>query len=349
MHPRKLQEVRRTQWAACMSQPVCGDGTVAVTANLRVHVNSLDLSGTGPRTSGGVGFALASEHITVVASRAEADHVSGPLGPACAAVLRGLREREPTRFRHHFRLQTSASATPHSGLGTTTQAQCAAIEALLQLECGRAAGFEDLVAAGIGEMSAIGLRCFLDGGFVVDLGSCAGADVRVREDPLLRGRALSPTGRICLPFPHDWRVLLVQPVEATSLDGADEDNFWMTVIPTPRRDATEAAYWTLLGIIPAILERDRAAFLGALAGLCSVGAKPAELAIQGPLTLAALDEVRAATGFAGLSSLGPTVYGFPDPGFSDADLCALQRRHPGHRITLTQVAQRSRSGSPCPG
>ena len=118
-----------------------------------------------------------------------------------------------------------------------------------------------------------------------------------------------------LPFPEDWSILVVRPPGESGLHGPDENRAFANLPPITQNVTDSLCRLVLLEILPAVLERDLAAFGAALGELqARVGAcfAPAQGGIYATAQAARIvDELRG-LGFVGVgqSSWGPTLYAF---------------------------------------
>jgi beta-RFAP synthase len=208
-----------------------------------------------PRHFGGVGLMVREPGLRLVARPAPSWSADGPLaeralafaGLFCQALEDGGVRPPPPRHLH-----LEQAAPEHAGLGTGTQLGLAVAAALAEA-AGLGAGPADLARrVGRGARSALGVHGFAHGGFLVE----AGKTDREALAPLVAR----------LPFPADWRMLLVVPGQARGLHGPDESEAFRRLAgrrPEPAR--TDAlCRLALLGMLPALGEHDLPAFGEAL-------------------------------------------------------------------------------------
>ena len=67
-----------------------------------------------------------------------------------------------------------------------------------------------------------------------------------------------------LPFPEDWSILIVRPPGESGLHGPDEHRAFANLPPITQDVTDSLCRLVLLEILPAVIERDLAAFGAAL-------------------------------------------------------------------------------------
>jgi beta-RFAP synthase len=118
-----------------------------------------------------------------------------------------------------------------------------------------------------------------------------------------------------LAFPPEWKVLVILPGRHGGLHGSAEVQAFAQLPPTPEDVADRLCRLVLLGLMPAVLERDLPTFGAALAELQErVGRcfAPAQGGVFARPELASIIQGLEAEGLhgAGQSSWGPTLYAF---------------------------------------
>ncbi|QEN86350.1 hypothetical protein FZC33_09320 [Labrys sp. KNU-23] len=271
--------------------------SIRVTACARLHLGFLDLNGGLGRRFGSLGLAVSQPAVDLVVSDAdrliaEGEEAERVLRYAEAAALH--LNVEP---RGHFRLRRSI--IPHAGLGSGTQIALAVAAGLARLR-GRPFRARDAAEAlDRGNRSSAGLATFERGGLVLDGG-------RGEDD-------CAPPVLARLPFPEDWRVLLVFDNSAHGLHGEAEVSAFRQLPPFPAEAAAHLCRLTLMRILPAAANQDVGAFGAGVAELQRVVGDHFASAQGGRFTSPFVTEVLAACerrGFAGIgqSSWGPTGF-----------------------------------------
>ncbi len=177
---------------------------VSVTAAARLHLGFLDMNGALGRKFGGLGLSISGPATRLTLTHAKETEVSGE----DAGRARGLLEKAAAALAPgaRYRLTVHEAIPPHSGLGSGTQLALAIAAALRRLE-GLAADLDaDAALLQRGARSGLGAGLFLRGGLVVD----GGRGANTTTPPIVAR----------LPFPDDWRILLVSDPAAVGLHGA---------------------------------------------------------------------------------------------------------------------------------
>jgi beta-RFAP synthase len=259
------------------------------------------------RQFGGLGLMVDEPAIDLLAEPGPSPSAHGPLADRVRQILDQLRDRSADLgFRApSVSIRTIQAPPEHIGLGVGTQLSLAVAEAVARLAGETDLSTEQLAQlTGRGARSGIGLHGFRHGGFIVDGGRKA-AD---RGAPPLLAR---------LHFPEDWSIVILQPPGERGLHGVVEIRAFAALPPTSEAVTDRLCRITLLGILPAIVERDLTAFGAALEELqAHVGASfaPAQGgSFSAPRASEIIEELHRA-GFVGCgqSSWGPTLYGFTD-------------------------------------
>jgi beta-RFAP synthase len=205
-----------------------------------------------------------------------------PLPPACVEVVSAPAE--------------------HTGLGVGSQLSLAITQGLATLS-----GWPELTPSqlatlsGRGRRSGIGLHGFRLGGLIVD----GGRRDDLRPPPLV----------VRSSFPEEWSILLVQPPGPRGRHGDDEVRSFADLPPLPDHLTDRLCRLVLLGMLPALAERELRDFGEALSELQRhVGAAFAPLQ-GGPYSSPVSEALVEALGRMGLvgagqSSWGPTLYAF---------------------------------------
>ncbi len=225
--------------------------TITIAAPARLHMGFLDLSGDLGRCFGGLGLALSELQTKLSARRAKGISADGPSAEraerAAHALLQALGITQGVRLHVH-------EAIPeHAGLGSGTQLALAVGAALMRLferEC-RVPALAQATRRGL--RSGIGIGAFDSGGFVVDGGH--GADTTV------------PPVIAQIPFPDEWRVIVILDRTRQGLNGAAETAAFQRLAPMTPETAGNLCRLVLMQVLPALAERDFAPFSAGIAAI----------------------------------------------------------------------------------
>lgn len=282
---------------------------VTVTVPARLHLGFVDLHGGLGRRFGSLGIAIDTPRVRLSLGPAERLRVTGPGAERAQQHLDALVEHYGLDRQLELRVDESIPA--HIGLGSGTQLALATGAAAarlfgLELNARAIAGLLDR-----GARSSIGIATFEQGGVVLD-GGRGDSD----EAPPVLSR---------LPFPEEWRILLVFDHARHGLHGPDEAAAFCRLPPFPAEQAARLCRLVLMVALPGLAEGRLDRFGAAVAELQrAIGDYFAP--VQGARFASAMvAEVLAwleAEGIGGIgqSSWGPTGFGLIG---SEADAAAL--------------------------
>lgn len=228
---------------------------VAVAVPARLHLGLLDLEGGLGRRFGSFGVTLEGPRTRLVATPAQG---LGAEGPDAARVQAYMAETVrhfglETGLEGGCRIRIEEAIPAHSGLGSGTQlalATGAAVCALAGVEVPPRVLAEALDR---GRRSGVGIGAFEQGGVLLDGG---------------KGQDSRPPPLICrMPFPADWRILLLLDGNHDGLHGAEEVAAFAALPPFPEAQAAQLCRRVLLGALPALAEGDIAGFGAAVSEL----------------------------------------------------------------------------------
>jgi beta-ribofuranosylaminobenzene 5'-phosphate synthase len=316
-------------------QPVC-PGTnkaparadlVSVGTSARLHFGFLDPSGRGQRPFGSFGLALDRPRTRLTLRRAPEFKVTGVDCARAEPYLRSIAASFGGTAAYHLHLDDVIQS--HAGLGSGTQLALAIGAGVATLE-GVSPDLRAIAAQlDRGKRSGIGIATFGQGGAVLDGGPGAGT-----LPPALRR----------LPFPPQWRVLLIFDPASTGMHGASETAAFASLPDFPEAETAELCRRILLGALPALAESDfktfcdqvgymqkrMGAYFGPLQGGAYVSAGVAEV----------LDWL-ARQGLTGLgqSSWGPTGFAFAASEADGQALLAAARARAGRSSLRFELAE----------
>lgn len=288
-----------------------------VTAPARLHLGFVDLHGGMGRQFGSIGLAIEGLDAVVTAEPAIDTTESGPQATRVHEIATRLIAESGTPTG--LRTQVLTLPPAHAGLGSGTQLALAAGAA-----CAAVLGIErtprELAAlAGRGARSGIGIAAFEQGGFLLDGG---------------RGDNSPAPPLLCrLAWPAAWRCVLLLDERHEGLNGVNERQAFKRLPPMDELAAGELARRVLVGLLPALAERDFREFsrhLGRIQEIVGDYFAPAQGGrYTSPEVGACLQSLAKTFGFPGIgqSSWGPTGFIFtPDPASAEAVIEACRPR-----------------------
>lgn len=273
-------------------------GQVTVTAHARLHMGFMDMHGGLGRQFGSLGVALSGIRTRVRLHPAAAVSAEGPAAGRAAQHARQVLEA--LGLDGGVALTVEEAIPEHMGLGSGTQLALAVAAGIASLYDQPASPRELASVVDRGARSGIGLGAFEQGGFLVDAGHGPGT--------------VTPPLICRLPFPQDWRLLLVVDRHCQGLSGMPERQAFKDMAPMPAEVAGELCRLTLMQILPALLEDDVARFGAGITRIQeAVGDHFATYQggrFTSPRVAAALVWMRARPGVHGIgqSSWGPTGF-----------------------------------------
>jgi beta-RFAP synthase len=227
---------------------------IRVETGSRLHFGVFQFGGQGGgRFFGGAGMMVNEPGIRLTVTPAKEWQAKGPLAERALEFARQVGKTFLDAGRstppHHITIEHAAPE--HAGLGTGTQLGLAVARALAESIGWKADALELARRTGRGKRSAIGIHGFAQGGFLVEPGKLANEDI----GPL--------SARV--DFPEEWRIVLAIPGGSQGLHGPSERQAFQRIheaaIPLP----TDAlCRLVLLGMLPALAQRDLAGFSEAL-------------------------------------------------------------------------------------
>ncbi|MDW6026410.1 GHMP kinase [Mesorhizobium sp. BAC0120] len=307
--------------------------SVTIRVPARLHLGFLDPSGSAARRFGSVGLPLSQPETVVTLSRSGETMVSGPDAERAAAHLTALCRQLDIRAQH--RLTIEQSIPRHAGLGSGTQISLAVAAALRTLHRLPLDIDGDATLLARGNRSGIGIASFAEGGVIIDAG---------RSDS---GRP--PTVIARLPFPDDWRIILILDHMQSGLHGEDEIEAFRSLPPFPASGTGAICHQVLTGVMPGLIERDLAAFGAAITAIqLLVGAHfaPAQGGMYTSKRVETIAHELAQAGAVGIgqSSWGPTGFAFAQSENAAVEMVTAARKGAAQGIEV-RVVQGRNSGA----
>jgi beta-RFAP synthase len=222
----------------------------------------------------------------------------GPQAKRASGYLQKLVGRHAIAGGHHLVVREAIPA--HAGLGSGTQLALAVAAALRRLYRLPLDIEGDALFLDRGGRSALGAAFFEEGGVALD-GGRGEAD---RVAPIIAR----------LPFPDEWRVLLIVDPNRQGIHGAEEIAAFKTLPPMADNVAAHLCRLAVMQVMPAVVEHDIAGFGRAITEIqAAVGEyfRPVQGGRYASSGVArALETVSAMSPGHGQSSWGPTGFAF---------------------------------------
>jgi len=304
-----------------------------VHASSRLHFGLLGLSSRDKpeqtvRDFGGIGLMIEKPGVVVAVETASAWSAEGPLAERALDYARQFTRSLSLPTTPSFHIAVEHCAPEHVGLGTGTQLGLAVARGLAA-----ALGHADLPAPalaqhiGRGRRSAIGIHGFDLGGLLVDGGKGPATAVA----PLVAR----------VGFPLNWRVILVLISGPQGLHGSPESQAFAELHGRQQRTDTLCRL-VLLGILPAVVERDLPAFGAALYEFNRLVGEMFRPFQSGTYALeqgAAVVEFVRGQGVpaVGQTSWGPAIFAVVEEDHADS-VAERIREHLGFEVMVTSAA-----------
>jgi beta-ribofuranosylaminobenzene 5'-phosphate synthase len=289
---------------------------VSVATSARLHFGFLDPSGRGPRPFGSFGLALDRPRTRLTLRRGEELEVAGVDCARALPYLRSIAWSFGLRTAYHLHLDEAIPS--HAGLGSGTQLALAIGSAVAALEGLPLDLTEIAKRLDRGKRSGIGIGTFGQGGAVLDGGP---------------GDGTLPPMLSRLPFPDDWRVLLIFDPAVKGLHGRNEISAFASPPPFPESETAELSRRIVLEALPALAEHNFKTFAEQIGYLqLRMGAYFAPMQ-GGPFVSRSVAKVlerlidEGVTGL-GQSSWGPTGFAFAASQADGEALLEIARRVP---------------------
>jgi beta-RFAP synthase len=321
---------------------------VTISTGSRLHFGLLTHRPESGREFGGVGVMIDSPGWTILIEtrRAGDDSIVGLSADAAAvspqaeqrirSILARCQDNSPA-LRCPVRVFVGSAIPSHRGLGSGTQLSLAVARCLdILLAGGQRPANELAQLSGRGQRSAVGTWGFEYGGCILEGG-------RTEHDQV--GRLISH-----LPFPEQWRFLLITPRSGAGLSGGDEKSAFERLPGMSTELTGELCRIAVMQLLPAIQAVD---FDAAADGLDRYGQLAGEyfIPVQNGVFLHpamnALSEKLRASGVIGFAqtSWGPTCFVLCRDKTMALDVRNTVRQTPGSDELRLEIAAPRNSGA----
>lgn len=225
--------------------------SVTIQVPARLHLGFLDMPGKTSSRFGSIGLPLEDISTTLTIAKARETSVDGE---ERARILDHLDKLRPNLgIDSHHRVVVHRTIPGHAGLGSGTQLALAVSAALRTLHGLPFAIREDATFLGRGIRSGIGIAAFERGGLIFDAG-------KGQDDQ-------APTVISRIPFPEDWRVILVFDSRTQGIHGEAEIAAFRSLPAFPVPSSSAICRLSLMGLMPSVIEGDIGTFGMAVAAI----------------------------------------------------------------------------------
>lgn len=292
--------------------------SVTVTVPARLHLGFLDLNGGLGRRFGSIGLAINGLKTSITFNAASQLRVTGPENERVRGYLQVMQRALDIENTCHVRIDEVVPA--HAGLGSGTQIALAVAAGVRRFHGLPLDVRGDAIRLERGARSGVGIGLFDHGGLVVDGG----------RGPLTTAAPVVSR----MPFPEQWRILVVLDPHRQGVHGPDEREVFSKLAPSSDGQAAHLCRLVLMKALPALAECDIAGFGSAIKEMQEL-LGDYFAAIQGgsrfsspdvAAALAALED-EGAYGI-GQSSWGPTGFAFAPSAEEANRLVESIYRHP---------------------
>ena len=225
--------------------------TCRVAAPARLHLGFLDLHGGLGRRFGSLGISLAEPATELCLTSSATLSVIGCARAEAARLVARFDSKYGVDTR--ARIEITRVIPAHRGLGSGTQLALAVGHALNLLHRLRLPNRTLASGLGRGRRSGVGIAAFGEGGLVVDGGRGG------------RGDDAPPPVLVRLPFPRQWRILLIfDDDEEGGLHGAEEEYAFSKLPVFSVQCAGFLSRLLIMKLLPAVAEADYPSFAEAV-------------------------------------------------------------------------------------
>jgi beta-RFAP synthase len=279
------------------NKPITTGHSVEVDAPARLHLGFLDLHGGLGRRFGSIGLTIDTLATRLRAERAEVITAAGPGAERALGYARAYIDARG--IEGGVDISMMQTIPDHVGLGSGTQMALAVGTAIERIYHGESKSAQIATILNRGMRSGIGIGAFEQGGFILDCGR--GEEKQV------------PPVAVRLPFPEQWRVLLLFDTRGQGLHGAEEVAAFSELPAFPESAAAHLCRLVMMRVLPGVLESDLPPVCEAIGEIQRVVGDyfaPAQGGRYTSPVISAALEWAAERGYAGVgqSSWGPTGF-----------------------------------------
>ena len=278
-------------------QRISENKTIEVIAPARLHLGFLDMNGSVGRKFGSIGLSLSDIATHLSVTEASEVTATGPSAQYAEEYAKLILDNLMLDRGVHIKIDKAIPE--HVGLGSGTQLSLAVGTAITRL-FGKSLTTRELAKFfHRGARSGIGTGTFDSGGFIVDGGRGESTDI--------------PPVITHLPFPEEWRVLLVFDKDVEGINGNPEKQIFNELLPMTGEVSGRICRLVLMQVLPALAEKNCVDFGSAITEIQTMVGEHFSDAQNGHYSSQRVAEImhwlsdNGATGI-GQSSWGPTGF-----------------------------------------
>ena len=235
---------------------------ITVKSTARLHMGFFDLHGGLGRKFGSIGLSLAAPSIQLSALRSEKLYVKGFASNRAEEITRNLIAK--LNLTGAVSLDIEQIMPEHAGMGSGTQFALTIGTAINQLYGLNLNTAQIAELTGRGGRSGIGIAAFDQGGLLIDGGrvshvASSHANKAQPNQPNVSALKVPPL-IARYDFPEDWRILLILDNNQPGIHGEEELAAFKTLPIFPENLAAHLCRSVLMQAMPAMVEKDLAAF-----------------------------------------------------------------------------------------
>ncbi len=288
--------------------------TIRISAPGRIHVNLFDMSETGYRQNGGVGFSInsfdtifefePSNQLKVIDQRQVGYSPSEK-----TSLLEFLNKLfHDNGYHTKFIIKILSGPPPHSGFGTGTITKLACAEAASLINDAATDAMNLVKSSGRGGTSGVGINTYFKGGISIDLG-IKSQGLKFAPSSARQRPKSTPLQILHFDLPTEWRFGIVLSPNENKISAAEEIAFFNRTCPIQPSSVHESIYHAVSGMACAAIENDYLTFAASIAATQESEWKKAEWTAQSNNINSLRSEIQSrGAECVGLSSLGSTIY-----------------------------------------
>ncbi|WP_159880394.1 beta-ribofuranosylaminobenzene 5'-phosphate synthase family protein [Aquitalea denitrificans] len=257
-----------------------------ILAPARVHLSLIDMSESGYRKNGSIGFAISRKNILLIAKKSidtKLDKIAVKINEQnTLEQLKLIIRNTIQKFNLKYSIEIEHIEIPyqHMGFGSGTSLRLSVLEALFILNDYFPSKIELMQASGRGGASGIGINTYFNGGFVFDLGVKKNNEIKFQSsDEIIYPEELPIVlKRINMPM---WNMAILVPNDVSPITLENERLFFSKNTPQSQDDVNEITYHALFGTTASIIDNDYNYFCKSINSIQQCSWKKAEVALHG--------------------------------------------------------------------